>query len=234
MKPRDVDLLSSYLDGQLSPSDSARLEARLKSEPELVSVMTDLRTARGYLRQLPLRRAPRNFTLTRKMVGQNPPLPRAYPVFRFTTALATLLFFLTYGLNFLAPQFVSQPAYGMGGGGAEVQSYAAEEAPALEAQAPVATEAPAEEPALAVPAPTMAAESAPLEDSTRMVEETPAAKNGEDTGNAAAQDQPQVPPEPQAIPPLIPTLWQYILLGIAFVSTVFMATMRQITIRRWK
>jgi len=228
MKQRDVALLSSYLDGQLSSSDSARLEARLKSEPELVSVMDDLRIARGYLRQLPLRRAPRNFTLTRKMVGQNPPMPRAYPAFRFTTALATLLFFLTYGLNFLAPQFFSQPVYGMGGGGAgDVDLYSAE-APAAAAPA---TEAPAQ-PEFA-PAPTIV--TTPSEDSTRITE-TPFAKNGEDAaGNALAQEVPEAPPqEPQNTPPIVPATWQYILLGVAFLSAVFMTVMRRISIRRWK
>ena len=102
MKQRDLELLSSYLDGQLKPSDSARLEARLSSDPDLRSVLNDLRAARGLLRQLPMRKAPRNFTLTPKMVGKNPPLPRAYPAFRFVTALATLLLFFTVGLNFLA------------------------------------------------------------------------------------------------------------------------------------
>src|SRR5512147_1736619 len=132
MKQRDLELLSSYLDGQLKPSDSARLEARLSSEPSLRAVLDDLRSARGLLRKLPMRKAPRNFTLTPKMVGKNPPLPRSYPAFRFVTALATLLLFFTVGLNFLAPQLASPQAFGMGGGGApEVFS----------AQAPAATEA---------------------------------------------------------------------------------------------
>lgn len=239
MKPRDVELLSAYLDGQLSPSDSARLETRLQTDRELVAVMNDLRTARGYLRQLPKRRAPRNFTLTRKMVGLNPPLPRSYPVFRFTTAIATLLFFLTYGLNFLAPQF-AQPIYGMGGGGGnEVELYSAE-APALESQPAAPAEAPAPaatEPPMqleAVPAPTMQAD-APTEDSARMVE-TPVAKDGEGVGggNTLNQDQPQVPQEPQAAPPIIPALWQYALLGVAAVGAVFMTVLRRSSSRRWK
>ena len=75
MNRRDIELLSSYLDGQLSPSDSARLETRLIREPELRSVLRDLRSGRSVLRQLPMRKAPRNFTLTPKMVGKNPPLP---------------------------------------------------------------------------------------------------------------------------------------------------------------
>ena len=78
MKQRDLELLSSYLDGQLNPSDAARLESRLKTEVQLASVLNDLRATRTLLRKLPARKAPRNFTLTRKMVGQNPPLPRAY------------------------------------------------------------------------------------------------------------------------------------------------------------
>ena len=119
MKQRDIELLSSYLDGQLSSANSARLEARLRTDPELRSVLQDLRGARSLLRQLPMRKAPRNFTLTPKMVGKNPPLPRSYPVFKFSATLATILLFFTMGLNVLRPQLAAQPAgFGMGGGGA--------------------------------------------------------------------------------------------------------------------
>ena len=69
MNQRDLELLSSYLDGHLNPSEITRLEARLKTDPQLASVLTDLRATRSLLRKLPQRRAPRNFTLTRKMVG---------------------------------------------------------------------------------------------------------------------------------------------------------------------
>src|ERR1051325_9096986 len=119
MNQRDIELLSSYLDGQLKQSDSARLEARLSSDPNLRAVLDDVRGARRLLRQLPMRKAPRNFTLTPKMVGKNPPLPRAYPAFRFVTALATLLFFFTVGVNIFGTQMASpSPNFGYGGGGA--------------------------------------------------------------------------------------------------------------------
>src|SRR5215211_2028487 len=151
MNNRDLDLLSSYLDGQLRPSDSARLEARLSADPHLRAVLDDLRAARGLLRQLPMRKAPRNFTLTPKMVGKNPPLPRAYPAFRFTSALATILLFVSFGLNFLRPQLASpSPAFGMGGGGAP-DTFAAEAASAPATEAPAATEAPVnQEPSVAI------------------------------------------------------------------------------------
>jgi anti-sigma factor RsiW len=220
MKPRDLELLSAYLDGQLTPSDSARLETRLKTDRELASVMDDLRTARGYLRQLPLRRAPRTFTLTRKMVGQNPPLPRAYPAFRIATALATLLFFLSYGLNFLAPQFGARQAYGMGGGGS-VETYSAE------APVPAPTEAPVV-PQLSAPVPTV------TEEQDRLLE-TPSTKNGvSPTQDLYAQEPPQLPARVPATPPLISIVWQYILLGIAILGGVFMLIMRQLSSRRWK
>src|SRR5512143_3674536 len=147
MNQRDLELLSSYLDGQLKPSDSARLERRLSSDPDLRSVLDDLRAARGLLRQLPMRKAPRNFTLTPQMVGKKPPLPRAYPAFRFVTALATLLFFVTMGVNFLVPQMAASQtvASGKGGGGSPEILSAATQAPATEAPfmeaVPAATEA---------------------------------------------------------------------------------------------
>jgi len=235
MNQRDLELLSSYLDGQLKPSDSARLEARLSTDPNLRAVLDDLRSARGLLRQLPLRKAPRNFILTPKMVGKNPPLPRSYPAFRFVSALATLLLFVTLGLNFLAPQMASQaPLYGMGGGGgSNTDTFAA--------QAPAATEAPAATQAPEAVAP--AVQSAPLptatlsaEDSFRSTVETPVEKNG-------ATEQPSVlgqaplqnaQPAPAEAPRPFPPVWQFVLAGVAVLSALIMLWMRQMSINRWR
>ena len=235
MNRRDIELLSSYLDGQLkSDAERARLEARLSSDSDLRAVLSDLRSTRGLLRQLPMRKAPRNFTLTPKMVGKNPPLPRAYPAFRFVTAIASLLLFFTVGLNFLAPQMASQsPAFGMGGGGApEVFS----------AQEPAATEAPAgdafatEAPALEAPAPAEEppAELAPLptassEESTTTRESESAVEKEGETGNAVAQDQSEVQNQ-RPIPPA----WQMLLAGIALLSALVMLLMRQMAADRWR
>ena len=230
MNRRDIELLSAYLDGQLKPSDSARLESRLKSDPELVAVMDDLRAARNLLRRLPQRRAPRNFTLTRKMVGQNPPMPRAYPFFRFATTLATLLLFFTFGLNFLAPQFAAAPAIGIGGGqGGEPtadlfsQSQPAD-APAA-AEIP-ATEAPAEPSIELAPMPTMM----PTLDSERNAE-PPAVEKIDATGNAVAQDQAQVANE---APVPVSIGWQIALAGIALLGALLMLMMRQSAFQRWR
>jgi anti-sigma factor RsiW len=165
---RDIELLSSYLDGQLSPSESARLESRISKDPELADAFNDIRAARGILRKLPLRKAPRNFTLTRKMVGLKPPLPRSYSFFRFSTAFATVLLILTFAANALtqlprmsfaasgASAPVAQNAWGLGGGaGPAVQ------APAAAAPAAAATEAPAAIAPVAPAAPIAGASVAP-------------------------------------------------------------------------
>jgi hypothetical protein len=224
MNRRDLELLSAYLDGELKPAETLRLEARLKTDPELASALDDLRAARTLLRKLPLRKAPRNFTLTRQMVGQNPPLPRTYPAFRLATVVATLLFFFSFGVNFVSTQLASPSYFGMGGGGGvEVESYAAEE-PAPQAVAP------AEEPPLSlVPA-------QPTEETLRMME-TPSAKNGEGE-TAPAQDQPPAAVEPLSQPqsraPLVPSAWQAALAAVAAIGALLMGLMRQLAARRWK
>ena len=222
MKLRDLELLSSYLDGQLKPSDSARLEARLSSDPSLRAVLDDLRAARGLLRRLPIRKAPRNFTLTPKMVGKNPPLPRAYPAFRFVTALASLLLFFTLGLNFLAPQMASSaPAFGMGGGGAPDEVFSAQAPAAPEAGV---TEAPAEPAIQMAPVPT---ETSVAADNSRELQ-TPSAKEGV-TGNAPAQNAP-----PQENLPRVPPAWQLMLAAIALLGALAMLLMRQAAADRWR
>ncbi len=233
MNQRDLELLSSYLDGKLEPSDSARLEARLTSDPSLQSVLDDLSSARGLLRKLPMRKAPRNFTLTPKMVGKNPPLPRSYPAFRFVTALATLLLFFTVGVNFLAPQLASPQAFGMGGGGApEV----------LSAQAPAATEGAVPEAATEAPAQAPSAELVPAPTATAAAQDnareavTPLAKEGATAAAGGGLEQPPIqtaPPRTQVIPP-VPPIWQIIIATVALLSALVMVMMRRLATERWR
>jgi hypothetical protein len=165
---RDIEQLSAYLDDGLSSAERARLAARLKADPQLTAALQALSESRAALRQLPQRRVPRNFTLTPKMAGVKPPLPRSYPVFRFASALAALLFFFASALNFVAPRVsmlaASAPmAYGRGGGGGDGNADAALEQSALPTEAAAektAPIAPAPE-GTATPEPTLMAFTAP-------------------------------------------------------------------------
>jgi hypothetical protein len=239
---RDVEKLSAYLDGQLKPSEKARLESRLQTDPQLASILKDLRQTRGLLRQLPQRHAPRNFALTPKMVGQKPPLPRTYPAFRFASALAALLLFFTFATNFIAPRLqpVAAPvAYGLGGGDAgsemESQPLATEETvqPMLEAPA-------AEAPAMpGTPTPAGIMEQPSAEDSTR-IEPTVGAseKSGAQpvpTGDTFAQQAPaEEPAQVRAPAPLISAPVQIALAVIAVLSAFAAFVLRYTAIREWR
>jgi len=124
----DVEQLSAYLDGQLSQAEKTRLETRIQSDPALAAALTDLRQARAILRRTPRRRSPRNFTLTPKMAGIKPPVPRLVPALGWASAVAMVLFVFTLGTNLLgqisfganAPMLsaaaTSREGYGLGGG----------------------------------------------------------------------------------------------------------------------
>lgn len=217
---RDIENLSAYLDGQLNVSDAARLEARLKTDPELASVLSDLRASRGILRKLPARKAPRNFTLTRQMVGLKPPMPRTYPLFRLAAVFASILFLFSFTATTLSP-YVSfgAPAiggFGRGGGGGA----AVEEAPAAAPEESFAQEmAPAEEAPSADMAPFAA-----TEDSSRIME-TPSAKDmAPETENQA---------EVQNEAPLSYT-WTIIFLVLSVVSGFVMWIMRLTARNKWR
>ena len=231
---RDIERLSSYLDGQLSPAESAQLETRISSDPELASALDDLRAARGILRKLPARKAPRNFTLTRQMVGLKPPLPRSYSVFQFSTAFATFLLVLTFAANAVLPrisfgaaasapvaQELNSSCNGCGGGGAPAAT-----------QAPAATEAP-----LAA-APSSAMGVAPTEmpagtsaDSTREI--------GTPTAEASTPKQPLTESVPQnqsqvKNETVVPVIWQFVLLVLGLASGLMMFLLRRSATQKWK
>lgn len=157
---RDVEQLSAYLDGQLSQAETTRLGSRLGSDPELAATLGDLREARSILRRTPQRRAPRNFTLTPRMAGIRPPVPRAVPALSWASVAAVLMFVFTLGGNLLtriplgasAPMMAAAPA-GMGGGAADNAYEEVATEAAVQADVMLAT-ATAEMYALTAPEPT--------------------------------------------------------------------------------
>jgi hypothetical protein len=95
--PKDWQILSEYLDGQLSPRDRSKLEQRMQSRPELRDGLEELRRLRSLLRTVPRRKVPHNFTLTRAMVEK--PAPARWgnwiPALSFSSAIATFLLILS-------------------------------------------------------------------------------------------------------------------------------------------
>lgn len=112
ISPRDLEMLSAYLDGQLSSKEIARLQKRLQSDLQLQIALDELRLTRTALRSLPMLRAPRNFTLKPDMVRQRGSARRpAYPIFGFASLVATLLLvivFVTDRVSFLSTAQTAQ------------------------------------------------------------------------------------------------------------------------------
>jgi len=172
---RDMENLSAYLDGQLNPAEKTRLENRIQSDPTLASVLEEFRQTRRLLQRTPHRRAPRNFTLTPKMAGIRPPVPRLVPALSWASAVAMLLFIFTLGTSLVgqlspssaAPMMAAAPS-GLGGGPANAATAAPATAapfapaPAASATAATATIAPAiDQYALATPTVAASIMSAP-------------------------------------------------------------------------
>jgi len=68
LSQHDLELISSFLDGSLTPKERHNFLSRLQQEPELRQALAEIRTVREGLRSLPLIRVPRAFRLTRDMV----------------------------------------------------------------------------------------------------------------------------------------------------------------------
>jgi hypothetical protein len=120
LTPQDWEVLSEYLDGQLTEAEQSRVRVLLERRPELQEELEVLRRTRQVLRAAPRRRAPRNFTLTPTMAQQIRPRSLwsrlSVPSFGFASALATLLFVLSFffrpismASTNLAPMMASAP-----------------------------------------------------------------------------------------------------------------------------
>ncbi|MEK7326823.1 MAG: hypothetical protein AAB217_16385 [Chloroflexota bacterium] len=134
---RELELLSAYLDNQLTPAERAKLERRLAQEPQLQATLDDLRTVKVRLVALPKVKPPRNFTLTLKQLEAHGlatparPPARLFPLVNLATALAAVLFAVLITADLGGSFNLATPAQAPA---AQVESFQVAGAPA-EAQA---------------------------------------------------------------------------------------------------
>ena len=95
---RDLELLSAYLDNELSPSEREKLEHRLATHAHLRRTLVGLRRAQTILTDLPRLKPPRSFILKPKMIGQTRRTPsRLIPMLNYATTIAAILFAVVIG-----------------------------------------------------------------------------------------------------------------------------------------
>ncbi len=97
----DLELLSSYLDDQLSPSEQKLVETRLESDSTYKEAFEKLRRTCLILRSLPQRPAPRNFTLSAEVNKKKVNIPSFFQIFRLSSAVAVLGLVILLVFDFL-------------------------------------------------------------------------------------------------------------------------------------
>jgi hypothetical protein len=99
---RDHQLLSAYLDGELSQRDKAYVDRLLAENSHAQKAYQELKKIKSLLRFLPTRKVPRNFTLsaheTRKFN-----IPSLAGVFRYSTAVSAVLLVIVLALDVFSP-----------------------------------------------------------------------------------------------------------------------------------
>jgi hypothetical protein len=89
--PKDWQILSSYLDGQLSTREISILKQRLAKEPHLKQAYKEILETRHLLQNARTIPVPRSFTLTPEMAAQIKPAKRPLiPIFSFASVIATI------------------------------------------------------------------------------------------------------------------------------------------------
>jgi hypothetical protein len=117
----DYELLSAHLDGALSNSERSVLEARLHNEPALRRELEAMRQTVALVNDLPLLKAPRDFTLDTSIVRARPLRLLIFPTtaaFSALSAAAAVLLLVLAGFlllsqsspNLAQPQSVQQIA----------------------------------------------------------------------------------------------------------------------------
>ncbi len=106
--PKDWQLLSNYLDGQLSDREVLILGTRLNKEQALKEALQELQQTRYLLQHARKVPVPRRFTLTPEMAGQIRPAKKPlFPIFSFASVIATIFLVVVLLFEFLPGMLAS-------------------------------------------------------------------------------------------------------------------------------
>jgi hypothetical protein len=95
---QDWERISAYLDGQLDDKTAKKVKRDLETRTELRKAFADLQRYKAIVKQVPMRRVRRNFTLKPEMV-EIKPIPRLVPVFRLTSAVIAAIAVVLFAID---------------------------------------------------------------------------------------------------------------------------------------
>ncbi len=107
----ELDLLSAYIDGELTPTERNALETRLETDAALRRELASLRATVDLIAALPTLRAPRDFTLPANTVRRARPRVINLPAYAYSaiSAAAALILLITGVLLIAQPPIDSTP-----------------------------------------------------------------------------------------------------------------------------
>jgi len=112
LSPQDYDLLSAYIDGELTDAEQQTLEQRLSTDPLLQRELNSLRATVNLIQLVPEMTAPRNFTLTSEMVTPKnvvPLRPRRAPRSAYLSLVASVALMI-FGALFMVSEIGQESA----------------------------------------------------------------------------------------------------------------------------
>jgi anti-sigma factor RsiW len=95
LSPKDWQLLSDYMDEQLSARQKEDLEKRLQTSAELRQGLQEMHQTRAILRSVPRLKVPHNFTLTRAMAAEARQRSPWMQVLSFSSILSLVVVIIT-------------------------------------------------------------------------------------------------------------------------------------------
>lgn len=109
ISPKDWQNLSAYLDGQLPPRESTRLEMRMAQEPNLQQALREMRQTRILVRQAKTLHVPRHFTITPEMAAQIRPVRKTFmlPFLSYSSIAAAILMIFVLVVDLL-PDYLAK------------------------------------------------------------------------------------------------------------------------------
>lgn len=99
---RDQQLLSAYIDGELSPKHKKYISGLLAENPNALKTIEKIKKVKTLLKYLPARKVPRNFTISAQETERFQ-LPSLTGVFRYSTAVSAVLLAIVLALDFFSP-----------------------------------------------------------------------------------------------------------------------------------
>lgn len=107
---KDYQLLSTYMDGQLSTREKARVESMLAGDPDFKIAFDEFTRLKKMMKAMPKAKAPRNFTLSAAVAPQKPQRFFLAPALNYAALVTAIIFVFLFAGTRLALPFTTKQA----------------------------------------------------------------------------------------------------------------------------